>query len=192
MPAAPQPHACSPSHGRSSCISHTHAMSRQRAHFTVRHRIDGLVIGAHDQPPPLILRDLELGYGRRLGGFLIGRVHDAEFDEARPHHGRAPRPELRGGGVLLWCSHHSKDSPSNRAIKAAGWYGCIAELEGHELVSRALCRGTRARPFFAQSNRAAGGYQRLFFGPCQRRGLGAAAPKTATALSAAKIEVKTP
>jgi hypothetical protein len=44
-------------------------MSRQRAHFTLRHRIDGLVICSHDQASPLLVADLELGDGCRLSHF---------------------------------------------------------------------------------------------------------------------------
>jgi hypothetical protein len=119
MPAAPQPHACSPSHGRSSCVSHTHPMSRQRAHFTLRHRIGGSVIGPHDQPRPLLVADLVLGDGGSLGRLLIGRVDDAEIVGARPHERDAPRPQFRSR-LLLGRSHTDRLSGDPRARNARG------------------------------------------------------------------------
>ena len=79
IPAAPQPHACSPSHGRLSCVSHTQPMSRQRTHFTARQRIGGsVIIRPDDEVPPHVLANLVFRNGGSLGRFLVCCVDDAE------------------------------------------------------------------------------------------------------------------
>jgi hypothetical protein len=58
-------------------------VSRQRAHFTLRHRIDGSVIWPHDQAVPLILADLELGDGGSCRSTPQGIVISTGYCEMR-------------------------------------------------------------------------------------------------------------
>jgi hypothetical protein len=65
----------------------------------------------YDQPPALLIVEIEHLHSGLLGRLLISGLDKAEQMGARPEDGPAPTPKLGGGALLFYWRRHSAHGP---------------------------------------------------------------------------------